>query len=123
MYEDMVVKSLDEAFSVLPYIFNAGQAKDYHVTYHFVLHPGEYDEEESPTHFYVRVDDGKVVVLKNPAEPPPAQVTIKMSGPDYLRLVNGVADVIGLYIGHRIDITGEITYLEKFRDFFKTEIV
>ena len=104
------VKSVKEYFETLPQRFVAEAAKSIEAVFQFEL------AGEGGGTYHVTVDHGKMAITEG-AHPSPT-ATIKMSGDDYVKMVNGQLNGAMAFMKGQMKVTGNVLLAQKMQAIF-----
>ena len=104
------VKSVKEYFDTLPQRFQAEAAKSIQAVFQFEL------AGDGGGTYHVTVDHGKMSIAEGPHESPTA--TIKMTGDDYVKMVNGQLNGAMAFMKGQMKVTGNVLLAQKMQAIF-----
>jgi len=106
----MQVTTVKEYFDTLPQRFVANAAKGVKATFQFEL------SGDGGGTYHVVVDDGTMQVVEGASPTPNA--TIKMSGNDYVKMVNGKLSGTMAFMKGQMKVTGNVLLAQKMQSIF-----
>ncbi len=106
----IMVNNVREYFDTLPNRFQATAAKGVNATFQFELSGAEGGT------YHVVVDDGTMSVVEGPSATPSA--TIKMTGEDYVKMVNGKLNGAMAFMKGQMKVTGNVMLAQKMQNIF-----
>ncbi len=107
---DIQVMSVKDYIDTLPQRFQAGASKGVKAVFQFEL------SGEGGATFHIAVDDGTMKVTDGQAESP--NTTIKMSGADYVKMVNGKLSGTMAFMKGMLKVTGNVMLAQKMQSIF-----
>ena len=104
--------SVAQVFDVLPTRFDAEAASGLSATYQFDL------IGDAGGTYHVAVDEGACEVHRGAAASP--NITITMSAPDYLDMINGLLNPQMAFMAGKLKIKGDMSLALKMQELFPT---
>lgn len=102
------VTSVQNYFETLPQRFQAGASKGLHAIFQFEL--------AGAGTYHVKVDDGTMQIVEGASDA--ANTTIKMTGDDYVKMVNGQLSGTMAFLRGKMKIAGDVALAQKMQAIF-----